>query len=270
MRIEPFRIEDIELFLKLSADEKWLAEAWEFRFLLSVFAEGCFTARDEIGNAIGFVTSIRHDRSGWIGNLIVQEKYRGNGIGEELFLRAMHSLYTAGAETIWLTASKMGIALYEKHGFKNMDTIIRWTGQGQGESKELLPKHDAIFGRNSDRAGWGDQRKTLMDAVVNRGSVWSVGTASLVVQPCANAVQIGPFSATVMSDAGEVLAEALGGIPKNSKVYVDTPAANQVAFSLFTEAGFMHHGINKLMSVGSNPEYRPEYIYGLATLGSCG
>ena len=37
MRIEPFRGDDIEPFLKLAAEEGWLAEPWEFEFLLRSF-----------------------------------------------------------------------------------------------------------------------------------------------------------------------------------------------------------------------------------------
>ena len=51
-----------------------MAEAWEFEFLLEVFPQGCFCIRDDSGKGIAFVTSIRHGRSGWIGNLIVAER----------------------------------------------------------------------------------------------------------------------------------------------------------------------------------------------------
>jgi len=131
MRVEPFHRDDIAAFLALASAERWLAEAWEFEFLLTVFPEGCFCVRDGSGNCCGFVTAIRHGRSGWIGNLIVAEQERGRGIGKLLFRTALSVLKDASAETIWLTASTSGRALYEGYGFTRVDTIIRWTAGGR-------------------------------------------------------------------------------------------------------------------------------------------
>jgi ribosomal protein S18 acetylase RimI-like enzyme len=128
MNIEPFDTNDIDHFLLLATDEGWMVEPWEFEFLLSEFSRGCFAARAKSGELLGFVTSLRHQRSGWIGNLIVTPAYRGRGIGERLFKKAMEVLLASGAETVWLTASKSGLPLYQKSGFTRIDTIIRWSG----------------------------------------------------------------------------------------------------------------------------------------------
>ena len=199
MRIDHFQPDDIEWFLGLAAAENWVAEAWEFEFLLSAFPEGCLTLRNEVGNPVGFVTSIRHDRSGWIGNLIVDRLNRGKGFGEELFVNALNALHTAGVETVWLTASKMGRSLYKKYGFTSIDTIIRWTGNGQYDSAVYCQQHEASIDQNVDRLGWGDRREALLSMVGRRGSVLASGTASAVIQPYSCAMQIGPFSAVSLS-----------------------------------------------------------------------
>ena len=49
MTIDPFRTEDIAPFLNLAAAEGWVAEPWEFEFLLSEFSQGCFAARGDDG-----------------------------------------------------------------------------------------------------------------------------------------------------------------------------------------------------------------------------
>ena len=114
MTIEPFRADDIAAFLKMAVAEGWVADSREFVFLLAVFPEGCFCIRDSDGKGIAFVTSLRHEKSGWIGNLIVAEEFRGQGLGEALFRKAMEALHAAGVRTFWLTASKMGKSLYER------------------------------------------------------------------------------------------------------------------------------------------------------------
>lgn len=269
MIVEPFRKEDVPRFLGLAAAENWVAEPWEFDFLLSSFPAGCLSARDEAGAAIGFVTSLRHDASGWIGNLIVDRRYRGCGIGEELFLGALGSLRNAGVGTFWLTASKMGKALYEKHGFNSTDTIIRWTGEAV-EPASNAPAAAGACDAILDRLGWGDRRDGLLAATARRGTVLAGDSAFAVIQPCGRAAQIGPFSALVPEQAAHLLDAALSSLPAGTTIYIDTPACNRGAVALLQERGFRDHGTNVLMYAGIKPDYRPEYIYGLATMGSCG
>ncbi|KAB0671854.1 GNAT family N-acetyltransferase [Oryzomonas sagensis] len=269
MTIEPFRKEDVPRFLRLAAAENWVAEPWEFDFLLSTFPDGCLSARDEAGAAVGFVTSLRHDCSGWIGNLIVDRDCRGTGIGEALFLGAFDSLRAAGAETFWLTASKMGKALYEKHGFNSTDTIIRWTGR-TGAPTDTAPAAAGAWDAALDRLGWGDRRDGLLAATCRRGTVLAADSAFAVIQPCGQAVQLGPFGAVSPDRAARLLDEALSSLPAGVTVYIDTPACNSGAVALLQERGFRDHGTNVLMYAGVKPDYRPEYIYGLATMGSCG
>ncbi|GFE59776.1 GNAT family N-acetyltransferase [Geobacter sp. AOG2] len=269
MTIEPFRKEDVPRFLGLAAVENWVAEPWEFDFLLSSFPSGCLSARDEAGAAIGFVTSLRHDLSGWIGNLIVDQRHRSCGIGEALFLGAFDNLRNVGVETFWLTASKMGKALYEKHGFSSTDTIIRWTGK-VSEPAGPVPAAAGELDAALDQLGWGDRRDGLLAATSRRGTVVSEDSAFAVIQPCGHAVQVGPFSALSSDRAARLLDKALNSLPAGMTVYIDTPACNRGAVALLQERGFMDHGTNVLMYAGAKPDYRPEYVFGLATMGSCG
>jgi hypothetical protein len=39
---------------------------------------------------------------------------------------------------------------------------------------------------------------------------------------------------------------------------------------MFTDRQFAVSGTTELMYAGARPDYRPELIYGLATMGSCG
>ena len=269
MIIEPFRKEDVPRFLGLAAAENWVAEPWEFDFLLSSFPAGCLSARDETGAAAGFVTSLRHDLSGWIGNLIVDQRHRGCGIGEALFLEALDSLRNVGVETFWLTASKMGKALYERHGFSSTDTIIRWTGR-VGEQAGSFHAAKGELDETLDQLGWGDRRSGLLAATSRRGTVLAADGAFAVIQPCGRAVQLGPFSAISTDPAADLLDEALNRQPAGTTVYIDTPARNLGAAVLLRERGFRNLGTNLLMYAGIEPDYRPEYVYGLATMGSCG
>jgi len=274
MTVEPFRAEDIDPFLKLAAAEGWLADRWEFNFLLAQFPQGCLCMRDRGGEAIAFVTSLRHENSGWIGNLIVAEGYRGRGIGEALFRKALEALYLAGAATVWLTASTAGRSLYEKHGFSSIDSIIRWVGSGRQRhpSFDGHDMSDAISGSVVciDSQSWGDRREPLLAATLDRGRAVCRESGFVAVQLCGDAFQIGPFSALESATAELLYESALRTIPLGKKVFLDAPASNCTALRLFNRRGMRIAGRNELMYAGVRPDYRPQMLYGLASMGSCG
>ena len=302
MIIEPFCSEDIAPFLKLAAEEGWVAEPWEFKLLLAEFPQGCFAARGDKGEMIGFVTSLRHLRSGWIGNLIVAQQFRGRGVGQELFGNALEALHVAGAQTIWLTASKSGMPLYEKHGFSRIDTIFRWVGTGrqrhggQGWNMQhgnslhpafghLLHHGEGTSGRsvlfmeksalsvssqNLDTAIWGDRREVLLAVISCRGKLLQNESGFIVRQPCGESVQFGPFASLDTRNAVRLFDEALGKVAAGTRIFLDVPRSNRGASRLLHRRGMRVCGSNELMYAGTQPDYRPGLLYGLATMGSCG
>ena len=274
MRIEPFRTDDIAPFLMLAAAENWVAEAWEFEFLLSTFARGCFAARNDNGEPIGFVTALLHERSGWIGNLIVAETQRGQRIGERLFTTALAALRSEGAETVWLTASPSGQALYEKHEFRSIDTVIRWVGTGRQRHAAHAPHTDDSSSSTSvsgiDCQAWGDRRDNLLAATAGRGRLLLEDAGFAVIQPCHEDHQFGPFSALNAGTAERLFENAVNTVAPGTRFLVDAPASNSSAQRLFNRKKMRIAGSNALMYAGKKPDYRPELLYGLATMGSCG
>jgi hypothetical protein len=83
-------------------------------------------------------------------------------------------------------------------------------------------------------------------------------------------VQFGPFSAVDSGGAARLFEDASQNVVPGRKVFVDAPASNRAAFHLFNRKKMKQVGRNLLMYAGKKPEYRPEFIYGLATMGSCG
>lgn len=274
MTLEPFDTDDIPHFLELAAAEGWVAERWELEFLLTEFSRGCFAARGDNGETAGFVTSLLHRQSGWIGNLVVAEHFRGRGIGGALFRKALEALRSAGAQTIWLTASKSGAPLYEKHGFAGIDTIVRWVGTG----RQRHGGHDRPGARNGlstpvgdiDCRAWGDRRDSLLTATAGRGRLLLDESGFAAIQPCGEALQFGPFAALDCGSAARLLDTALRSTPSGAKVYLDSPASNRAAMRMFNRRRMRMCGTTELMYAGRRPDYRPELIYGLATMGSCG
>jgi hypothetical protein len=95
-------------------------------------------------------------------------------------------------------------------------------------------------------------------------------SAFLVIQPCGADIQFGPFSALDSSSAAHLCDAALGSVPRETRVYIDAPLSNRSAVRLFSRRGMQVTGSTELMYAGVKPDYRPEMLYGLATMGSCG
>ncbi len=257
----------IPAFLALAAAHQWISDPWELEYLCSAFPGGCLTCRTN-GNAVAFVTALKHDRSGWIGNLIVQDVWRRHGIGSTLLKQALAALDAAGAETVWLTASDDGRRLYERLGFISLDRVSRWHGRGMlrsGRTDAALADMLAV-----DRAGWGDRREFLLDATRQRGTAAATDAGFMVLQPWRHGVQIGPWGATTAQGASAQLRQHLDLSRDDTCLFLDVPEGNSAATTLLSDTGFSRVSTTLLMYRGSKPRYAPSRIFSLASMGSMG
>lgn len=266
--LTPFLQSDIAQFLALAKGEGWICGAWELEFLLREFPQGCLVKR-EGEDVLGYITSLRHDQSGWIGNLLVPAHARRRGIGSELMQGALQALLGSGAETVWLTASAKGEELYRKLGFVTIDSINRWVGEGGGGPALCgeIPIDREVM-HQVDRAGWGDRREALLEVTSGRGRVFCSNYSFLCTQQWEQGTQIGPWGA-IHDRQAEALFD-LSLLTAGERVFVDVPAGNAVAAALLPRKGFTIQGNNTLMYLGKAPEYDPDKVYALASMGSMG
>lgn len=235
---------------------------------MDTFPRGCLAVED--GTAVGFVTAARYELSGWIGNLIVAKDLRGCGYGSRLMGRALDELLASGIKTVWLTASEQGRPLYEKMGFREIDSVVRWRGTatGKGDRGGDQVRLDELVAL--DRAGWGDDRSDILAAVAARGMVmWERG-GFVAVQPCGGGFQMGPWTAVDAGVAEGLLDRARSCPGRGEQVLLDVPARNGGAHRILTSAGFTAVGRTVLMYYGTPPAYDPDRIFALATMGSIG
>lgn len=69
------------------------------------------------GQVVGVAGCIRFGRTGWLGNVAVDDGFRGQGLGRVISQAAVDWLHQAGVETVLLTATKLGQPIYERLGF---------------------------------------------------------------------------------------------------------------------------------------------------------
>jgi GNAT superfamily N-acetyltransferase len=260
--------DDISEFLSLAREEAWISDAWELEFLRTSFPSGCLVCRNE-GIPVAFLTSIKYGKSGWIGNLLVRREWRGQGLGSALFQRALEVLDEAGTRTIWLTASESGRPIYERQGFIAIDTVNRWQTRGRfATCNDTADDVSEILAL--DEAGWGDRREDLLRATINRGSSSLLPGGFLVCQRWENAFQIGPWGSRNPEVAKELLAQSITSTEDGSQICLDVPAGNKDASNVLYGAGFRRLSSTTLMYRGEKPDYAPETIYALASMGSMG
>lgn len=266
--LTPFLQSDIAPFVALATAEGWICGEWELEFLLQNFPQGCLVKR-EGEEVLGYITSLRHQRSGWIGNLLVPPEARRRGIGTELMHGALQTLLDCGVETAWLTASAKGVDLYRKLGFVTIDSINRWVGEGDADQGPFsAPPIDQEVIRQVDMAGWGDQRDALLRVTSGRGPVFCGSNSFICTQQWEQGTQIGPWGALFEGEAEPLLDLALSGAGK--RVFLDVPAGNVAAAALLNRKGFSIRGNNTLMYLGTAPEYDPQKVFALASMGSMG
>lgn len=271
MNTDRFREEDTAEFLRIAAAEGWISDDWELGFLRSAFPQGCLVKRIQ-GFPAAFVTAVRYERSGWIGNLLVQPDLRRRGIGAELMAEALDALVQAGVETVWLTASPSGKQLYERLGFREIDTIRRWEGAGL----EIGPVSPAELSLNElvrlDADGWGDRRERLLSSLMEVGEVHAGPGGFLVVRPVGIQQQIGPWTGVSAAALVTLLEQSVRPTRSDSgEIYcLDVPTGNAAVTRCLEWYGFESTGSTVLMYQGKLPEYIPDLIGALGSFGSMG
>jgi predicted N-acetyltransferase YhbS len=121
--------EDEGFFIELISLTGWGNTAADFRRMLQYEPEGCFLATRD-GVDVGMVNSTLYGSVGWIGNLVVHPRQRGEGIGAALMRRAMEHLTDSGVALIRLDSVEKAIPLYEKLGFRAEYASLRFSGLG--------------------------------------------------------------------------------------------------------------------------------------------
>lgn len=125
-RLRTMTLEDIPVAMRLKDAAGWNQTAADWARFISASPEGCFVVECH-GNVIGTSATIAYEgRFSWIGMLIVDELYRGQGIGTALLGRAIQFLDSQKIPTIKLDATPQGKPLYEKLGFISEYSIERW------------------------------------------------------------------------------------------------------------------------------------------------
>jgi len=267
MLIRSPRESDWEQFFHLVATEGWRVPQIERQLFQGELAQ-CARVLMVDDEFSGLVTFVTHEKSGWIGNLIVPGHLRGQGYGGFLFKAALKALSQSGTSSVWLTASTLGQPIYEKAGFVAVDRIERWLlladQQSSSDFKDV--QQGALL--QADRSAWKENRSSLLSQLLKNGRVYRCHESVALLQPGVDMKIIGPWYGRNKAHHRQLLRELVAAATPASELVIDLLASSSLQQAL-TDSGFVCRGSNQLMIKGELSADLAGMV-SLASLGSIG
>ncbi len=256
--IRRMRVDDLAAMMRLKASAGWNQTPLDIERLLRLEPAGCLVEERE-GEAVGSTTALRHAGGvAWIGMVLVLPAHRRQGIALGLMRQALRWLADAGVRTVGLDATAMGRPLYARLGFRDWQSIERWTrspgaclGEGGGGAGGRLPESLLEL----DRAACGYDRSAILRDLVEDPSVeCSAGERCFAfVRPGSDAWQLGPCVAASDDEVAATLTGLLA--PRSDRpVFWDLLPSNEAACSAARGLGFVPARRLTRMYLGDEPK----------------
>lgn len=261
LRLRLMTPDDIPVGMHLKDLAQWNQTVADWERFLALSPDGCFAAECD-GRVVGTSTAIVYEgRFGWIGMVMVDPGYRGQGIGRALLERAIQYVESQRIPVAKLDATPQGRPLYQTLGFVDEYAIERWVlhrpslGRRQAQQQ---PSEIAVDVLQLDREVFGADRGALLRslaesapelALVERRGGMVVGYA--FGRRGSLADHLGPWVARDERAAARLLGEFLERTGRDL-VFVDAVTQNPWGLPLVTKCGFQFSRPLTRMVRGSN------------------
>lgn len=275
VKIVWFRPDFITPFVDEALKEERLIDEFELRQCVARFPTSSFALLVD-GRLAGGVTTYTHEKTAWIGNLLVFKEHRKNGYAKRLFETALKSV--ADKKSIYINANPLLKKFYRSYGFKECIEIIRLKSQ-----KEALNKNFTSFGETEqknltqvalklDHEFFKEDRSVLLsEDMVSKSSIhFATPNGFLHSRMVGGAAFAGPFEVRsgAYLDAERMFREFLH-FRGMKEIFVDAPKINE-ALSFFIGYGFEEVSRTMQMVKGEDLMIEYENIYSFAYAGACG
>lgn len=268
---------DIPGLIDLSESVGWDYDEFEVRTLLE--SGRVFGHKNSAGSIVSSSAIIPYDtKLASIGMVIVHEEFRGLGLAMEAIRKCAESIN--GDRSLMLIATKEGMPLYEKMGFKTVDYISKFLCDQFVPVK--IQKHDGLFIEDFnqsdfaqlvdlDGAAFGDKRSVFLRNRIsqskqclvvknNNGEIIGYG---LSIQGPVNLI-LGPIAAAD-PDTAALIAEKLA-LHHKGKLRIDVPEGGADFMSYLERSGFVKTNTPPVMM--KNPAAMPQRDNSLYAIAS--
>ena len=217
---------------------------------------------------VGVAASVCFGRTGWLGNVAVEDDARGQGLGRALSQEAVDWLREAGAQTVLLTATQLGKPIYERLGFA--DEGVTYGVWQQGGAPTLACDRSATVQPSGmddvlrqDAAATGENRRSYLAPFADGARV-PAGPAQdgyWVGLPWGG----GPIIAASPASARPLIVDMIRASPGARLAF---PEVNAHGGALAVSLGFQLARRVRRMRLGPPvPGFRPGTIYNVFSLG---
>jgi predicted N-acetyltransferase YhbS len=237
-------------------------------FNLACPATRMFVAGQD-GRVTGVAGCVRFGRTGWLGNVAVDDDARGQGLGTALSRTAVDWLHRAGVETVLLTATDLGRPVYERLGFADEGISYGiWKQQrplilGGDRSATIRPGPiDEVLRQDGEATG-EDRRGSLAPFADRAWLAAGPGRAGYwVALPWGG----GPVIAANAASARPLIVEMLRTSPGSRLTF---PELNAHGAAIAVSLGFNLARRVRRMRLGPPvPGYRPGAIFNVFSLAT--
>lgn len=170
VRVEKMSPDDYVFAVRLTDIMGWNLTVEDFEFMRTLEPDGCFIACTE-STRLGLSTAISYGSIGWLGNIIVCEDARSQGVGSLLVQRSIDYLRSKQVTTIGLYAYPERLRFYQRLGFHPSSTykVLKGTKRRystQGAGRRVCGKaFDQVIA--FDRICFGASREKLLMPILH-------------------------------------------------------------------------------------------------------
>jgi ribosomal protein S18 acetylase RimI-like enzyme len=120
---------DLDFAVQSALSVGWPSETREmFESFIQFDPNGSFIVEHN-GNAIGLCSNFTFEKHGFFGELIIDQRFRGQGIGARCLEHSIDYLKGRGVEHIYLDSVPKAFSLYERFGFRTVCRSLRFSGE---------------------------------------------------------------------------------------------------------------------------------------------
>jgi len=249
LRIREMRVEDIPFAIRLTKPEGWGIPAADFCRILNLDSHGSFVAT-EGRRRIGLATSTHYGRKvAWIGNVVVDRKYRDRHVGRMLVEHAVNYLSRGSVKHIALYSFEENYRFYRNLGFVQGARFVRMRRESVKRNRTFTIEISKSLTLSSllamDRKAFGADRSRLITAVLSEGSAWYFGCIArsrgfyVLVKKYRDMSEIGPWiSFGLGSRELDLLLQFIIGRNGGKPIEIGCPLANTQALRAMKKSRF--------------------------------
>jgi ribosomal protein S18 acetylase RimI-like enzyme len=214
------------------------------------------------GRPVGIANGFANGQVGWLGNIVVREAERGQGIGTRLTARIAEALFGGGCQSVLLVATKHGEPIYRKLGFESVSCYAIYRGErieGGTTNAHVRPlgpaDHAAVLAMDSELTG--ENRAPLLAGFLHRGWIYQRSRAEPILGYYLPTLGAGPIYARNEEAGLSLLGFKHGEVGDLALV----PEPNDAARRFLSSHGYLEIDSVPRMQRGAPVAWRPRAIF---------